>query len=413
MTVTESLPHSYRRQVVGTFLLLGVAIGAYFFFAWISGLQVDTDLRAAYGSLALDVMLVFAALSASRIPALLLNQSLEKTMAPAVSASASAFVGLGVWRGLSAFSSKASVMPGIGLVCLSGAVALAVSHLATYAERRQFGGSFSGIFRWLAETRSLVVVMGLLGGVYVCIIRPLFMGKSGYSVLSEWIIILMLGVTILAITRLRIARSFVEEDSSLSDWRRHRQQVDARTNAHYVSVRSLEQRFVEESDQTMLLHYLISLLASNSVNESDIAGALKPLIGYRPRQGRGRGASREEQQEERERLLNGTISRIQAAAEPSRYSRYSARMLAASGADEEPKTISALADDFCRKGDCTKLLVRLSLVLSAAGTRTEDIDEVLQPLLTRRQSSQDERERLWREITQRVGRYQPRVSLKE
>lgn len=400
-------------RVIGICLLLGAGAGGYILITYLSLWQTSPAMRSAYHVLALNVALIFGALASGRLPSVFFADWDAGKVGPAILAASYVLAGVALWHGLAAFSFKVSVMPGVGLVCLTGAAAIAASHLAVYAERREFGGSISGLFRWLAETRSLVLAIGLLAGVYAFMIRPLFVGKATYSVLMEWTLILLLGVIVLGISHFRIGRGFVEDEGPLPIWRCHEQQLNEEVDTGYEHLRNLERHFVNESDRTMLLHYLISLLARNGVGEEDIAAVLKPMIEYRPRHTWIGGKIQREQAADRGCLLTDAVSAIQTVAQPSRYRTQTALTPEALGAVQERKTVSRLAEEFCREADCSRLLVRLSLLSVSAGTRNEDIGEVLRPLLTHRETSQSGRERLWQEVTDRVGRYAPRVTLKE
>jgi hypothetical protein len=403
----------------GVLLLLAAGIAGYLIFTALSGRQTDAGLGFAYRSLSFNVILVSAALAAGRLPGLLLGESWKGKLAPAALAGGYVLAGVGLWRGLTAFAGEWSVMSGIGLVCLAGAAALAVSHLAVYAQRYEFGGVFSGVFRWLIDTRALVLVIGIGAGTYAFIIRPLFMGNWTYSVLVEWIVILMVGIVMLGITQFQISRGLGgEAEASAADWRRHRQQVSPKIDGDYAQVRRLERRFVGEADHTMLFHFLVSVLARNEVGEAGTAKTLTPLIECWGIRGYGREAKRLGE-EERGQLLKTVVAGMQSAVQPSRYSR-SPRQAAQTpdslAIGEEPQTLSDLVEVFCKKGDCSRLLVRLSLMLTASGTREDDIDEVLRPVVTYHQgipAGRGGRERLWRDVVATAARYAPKVRLKE
>ena len=340
-------------------------------------------------------------------------------MRPAVLAGSYVLAGVGLWRGLSAFSQQVPVLPGLGLAFLTASAGLAASHLAVYAERRKLGGVFSGLFRWLAENRLRVAILALTAGLYVFVVRPAYMGKSAYSVLIEWMIVLVSAILVLGIARFRIGRRLDEvAEVAIPDWRRHQQRVGPKTDSDYAHLRGLERRFVEEADQTMLIHFLMTLLALNEVGESDAATALTPLIEYRGQRGHGREAKRQGEKE-RGQLLKAVVAGMQSTVQPSRYSMYqrlAARTPDSPGNGEEPQALSKLVDVFCNEGDGRRLMVRLSSMLAASGTRAEDIDDVLRPLVTYHpgpHAGQRERERLWSDLAATAARCAPRIHLKE
>jgi hypothetical protein len=298
-------------------------------------------------------------------------------------------------------------MSGIGLTCLTAATGLSLTHLAVYAERADFGGVFSGLFRWLVDTRSLAVVISVCIGAYAFIIRPLFSRSWAYSVLLEWMTVLLAGIVILGLTYFRIGRSFVKADSPVPDWRRHEQHASALTDPEYTQASRLERRFVDDNDKALLLHYLVSLLDRNGVREQQIAAVLVPLVEVRDHGRPGKA--------ERARRLEKAIDAMQAAVQPSRYARQAAHDASATAIHEQDKTTQELAADFCKDGDCAGLLVRLSRLLSASGTRDDDSELVLRTLATYDGSPQGmrQRERLWQDTIAAAGHYAPQTKLKE
>jgi hypothetical protein len=164
----------------------------------------------------------------------------------------------------------------------------------------------------------------------------------------------------------------------------------------------------------MLIHFLVSLLKENAVNEHGIATVLRPLIEYQEVNTRTR-ARRKKDQMERESLLKTTISEMQNLVQPSRYSR-DLNVSANTASGSKQTAISELAKVFCSEGDHNLLLVRLSLLLASGETRDEDISKILHPLVTYHEdihAGQRERELIWQDVTARVARYAYKVSLKE
>jgi hypothetical protein len=276
-------------------------------------------------------------------------------------------------------------------------------------------------------------------------------------------------MVILGIAQFRVSRNLeAAPEPSAPNWRRHLQQVSPKADSDYVQLRSLERRFVEESDQTMLLHYLVTAMAGNEVSETNMTKALAPLIEYRGQPGHGR-EKKQQIEKERGRLLRTVVAAIQSAVQPLRYAGYgpphsvslpqgeraprggvasvlgplsprtssfsrppSGRRTEGEGEregrgegatatlglpdiGEEPQTLSQLVEGFCAAGGRSRLLVRLSLMLATSGTREEDADEVLRPLVKYHRGSHNgrgERERLWQGIVTTTARYAPRVRLK-
>ena len=394
-------------RVIAVSFLLALGIAAYLFFTWLSGRQVGPGMEASYRSLAVSAVLTAGSLATGRLAVLFLSRYWEERLEPGILASSYVLAGVGLWLGLSAFSEQAQVMSGVGLACLTATVGLAVTHLAAYAERADFGGVFSGIFGWLVDARSLVVVIAACIGTYAFIIRPLFSRGWAYSVLVEWTVVSLAGIVILGVTYFLIGRSFVEEESPAPNWRRHEQQVTAMTDPEYTQLSRLERRFVDDSDKALLLYYLVSLLDKNGVREKEMAAALVPLLEYSEPRRHGRI--------ERARRLKTATDAMQAAVQPSRYAVQAAHDASATVVDEQDKTTQELAADFCRGGDCGRLVVRLSRLLSGSGTREDDSELVLRPLATYDGNSQGmrQRERLWRDIIAAAGLYAPRIKLKE
>lgn len=399
------MPGSRRRgrPVAAVLVWMAVGVGSYTLFSFMSGRQTEASLASAYRTLAANLILAAAAMAAAGLPSVLVGEELEDKVGPGTRAAAYVVAGIGLWRALDAFSVQREVMGGLGLVCLSGGVALAVSHLAVYVDRHDFGGAFAGLFRWLAGTRSLILVIGLGLGFYAFLIRPAYAGKSTYSTLIEWIVITLAGLAILGVTRIRIGAASAATVAA-PDWPRHRQQVLPRTDSEYVRLKSLQRRFVEEADPTLLVHDLATLLERNGVSEGDAADVLRPMLEYQ-------GDHKE--RPERQALLNSVAAAMQSAAQPSRHEYLRKRPDAL---DDRPVPLPGLVAEFCAKGDLARLFVRLSSRLAAAGIRSEDVEEVLRPLTVRRvglQSDRRERERRWQDVAVRAARRAPTVSLKE
>ena len=122
---------------------------------------------------------------------------------------------------------------------------------------------------------------------------------------------------------------------------------------------------------------------------------------------------------ERVDLLKKTVTGMQAAVQPSRLSRYTlpaGQSPEALAEVEVPKTISGLAADFIAGGSRIRLLVRLSRMFAERGTRPDDIEAILVPLLASTENQTNgrhERERLWQETVSRAAFYTPNLSLKE
>ncbi len=398
--------------------LLVVGIAGYFLFSDLSARQTEIGLQIAYRSLSLNTVLVTAALAAGRLPAFFLSPVWEKRLTPAGLAIGYLLAGFGVWRAMSAFSEEVPVLSGLGLTCMTAAVALALSHLSVYAQRYRFGGLFRGLFDWFVDSRSYFVSIALSIGVYAFIIRPLYIDEWTYSVLIEWIIILMLGILLLGVTYFRIDRNFmIKAESTAQNWRSHRQVREPKIDSFYTRIRRLERRFIEESNQTMLVHFLVGLLAQNGVSESGIVRVLRPMIGYQETNTRNRARHENASDKmERDRLLRETISEMQALVQPARYASRRTRYNESFPHMEESNTVTDLAATFCREGANSPLLVRLSLLLASCATRDEYIEEILQLLLTHRsnpRTEQHKRERLWHDIEVRLARYAPKISLKE
>jgi hypothetical protein len=401
-------------RVITVLPLLVVGIAGYLLFSNLSVRQTEVDMQIAYRSLALNTVLVAAALAAGRLPALFLSPVREKRFTPAALAAGYVLAGFGIWRGLNAFSEEVPVLSGLGLTCLTAGAALAVSQLAVYAERYRFGGLFRGLFEWFIDSRSYFVTIALGIGVYAFIVRPLYIDRWMYSVLIEWIIILLLGILLLGLAYFRIERNFVVKvKPEAQEWQPHRQVREPRIDSYYTRIRRLERRFIGESDRTMLVHFMVSLLAQNEVGEPGIVTVLRPVIEYPESVARVRNIPAKS---ERERLLRETVGEMQTLVRPGRYASGRTAYSGGSSRAGEPETVEKLADVFCREGDRSPLLVRLSLLLDSCDTRDEYIDEILRMLLTYRsgpRTGQRERERLWQSIKVRVARYAPKISLKE
>jgi hypothetical protein len=401
-------------RVTFIILMLVLGIGGYLLFSTLSGQQTSIELHNAYRSLALNMVLVGAAMAAGNIPSLFLSPSTEEKLEPAILAVSYTLAGFGLWRGLNTFSQSVYIVSRIGIVCFVIAISIAVSYLAIYAQRRNFGGVFSGIFNWLVNSRFLFIIITAVGTIYAVMIRPAFMGTSVYSVLLEWIIIILLGIIIFSITRFQIGRSFTSQMITVTEWREHRQQRESKADADFTQLRNISHHFVENNDAVMLAHFLVSLLAQNEAKEIDIARILDPLFEYRTQ---SKSNSKQTGRAEREALLKMISTEIQSIVQPPRYTRYTSSQTPVVPIDaEESQTISGLARDFCNNGNRSRLLVRLSLDLTKSGTRTEDIEEMLIPLVNyvgNQRNGRPERERLWRDIVSRAAYYAPKLSIKE
>ncbi len=404
-------------RVVLVIFLLALGIGGYLLFSTVSNRQTNLEFFNAYRSLALNIVLAAAALAAGRIPGLFLNTGQEEKWSPAVLAVSYALAGFGLWRGLYAFNIAKPLFAQIGIVCLAATIALALSYLVIYAQRRGWGGVFSGLFHWVANTRALFLLIVTVAVVYAVFIRPNFIGANAYSVLLEWIIIVLAGVIILGITRLRISRRFTADaPAPAAGWQRHRQLIEPKTDPDFTQLKNMGQHFIENGNSVMLLHHLVALLSQNGIAEDKTAQVLSPLISYRIP---AKLDSRQPGRDEREKLLQTAITGIQAAVQPSRLSRYhlsSGQVPEALAEVEVPKTVSGLAADFTAGGSRSRLLVRLSRLFAERETRPDDIEAVLVPLLAFTESPTNgrrERERLWQDILSRAAFYTPNLSLKE
>lgn len=115
----------YAGRIAGISLLLMLGVATYFLFTSLSARQDSPSLESAYRSLALNAILVAAALAAGRLSGLLFSEPREEQLGPAILAGSYVLAGVGLWRGLSAFSQQAPVLPGLGLACLTAAAGLA------------------------------------------------------------------------------------------------------------------------------------------------------------------------------------------------------------------------------------------------------------------------------------------------
>jgi hypothetical protein len=413
--MSDAISSSHRvRPIIGVSLLLVLGLTAYFLFTVLSGRQESHNMESAYLSLALNAVLVAGALAAGRMPALLFSHCRQEQLGPAAVAGSYVLAGVGVWRGLASLSGQGWILPRIGLVCLTGAIGMSLSHLAVYAERSKFAGAFGGFLRWLAKTRSHVAVIAVGIGAYAFLIHPSFSGDWEYAALTEWIFVTVAGAIILTVACVRIRHNLIRESEVVTPaWIRHRQQTIAKADANYLNVRNLERGFVRDSNRTLLFHFLTTRLTQNEVREDHVAAILSSLIEYQGHSKDQKGRS------ERERLLVDLVGGLQRILQPARSSSYAVRQ--GYGKDEvvaaeEPKRLSGFVNEFQKTGDRSRLAVRLSVLLAQSGTRAEDIEEVLRPLVSAQAGynrNASGRERLWREIISRAADYAPALSLKE
>lgn len=413
----ETAPRGSARHIVFIILLLAGGVGGYLLFSSIANRQASIEFFNAYRALALNIVLVAAALAAGRILGLFMKPTQEEKWAPAILAVSYLLAGFGLWRGLHAFSIPQPLLAQAGVVCLAGAVAWSLSYLAVYAQRRGFGGVFSGLFFWLVNTRALFLLIVIVAAAYAVLIRPNFIGANTYSVLLEWIFIILTGVIILGITRFRISRSFTATTPApAGNWQRHHQLIEAKTDQDYTQWRNVEQHFIENGNSVMLIYHLVSLLAQNGSDENKTAQALAPLIAYPIP---AKSDSRRPGRLEREELLKKAVTGMQAVVQPSRLTRYTlppSELPEAMAEIEVSKTISGLVADFIASGSRSRLLVRLSRMFAERGSRPDDIEAILAPLLAfseNQTNGRHERERLWQETVSRAAFYIPNLSLKE
>jgi hypothetical protein len=397
-------------RIAFVIVVLGGGVGAYLLFSYLSNRQAEDDLFYACRSLAFNAILVGAALAAGRIPGLFLEPLSEEKYRPAILAASYALAGFGAWRGLQAFAIPEPVLAQTGIILFILGGAWALTHLAVYAQRREWGGIFSGLIHWLVNTRSLFLLIVAATAAYAVIIRPGFIGSSTYSVLLEWIVIITFGIIILGVARFRIGRLFTsDEDVPAAIWPRHRQQVTERADPEFTRLRNLGRQFVSDGDSALLVRYLISLLAQNGVREPDIAGILRPLI-----ETHIAAKSAKAGKDERAALLTNTVTAINNAVQPACYAVRTAPGASPARHGAE-RTLTEMAKDFIAEGTRIPLVVRLTRMLEDSGTRTEDIEEILTPLLIyigKPNNVRRAREILWQEIVERAGFYAPKLALR-
>ncbi len=397
---------NYAAEVTSIVIPLALGLIAYFAFNAISGLRDSVNTQSAYRSLALNSLLAAAGLAVRKLPEVLLDESSRQRLGPGIIAVGYVLAGLGAWRGLAAFELEAWIMPRLGLVVLSVCSGMALSHLAEYAER----GTFGRFLHWLGEKRSLIVPVILFVAGYALLIHPSFATRWEYASLTEWFFVTAAAIVILTASSLRL-RHGMPEGHGLPVPTRHRQSVEAKTDAYYSNVRNLERRFIKEADRTLLLYYLAVEMNKNWIDEKKAAHVLLPLCKWR---GHSKGR---DGRVERERLLVEFIGELQKTLQPSRDSLSSTDRDGREevGEEDAPRELNELVEHFRQTGERNRLIVRLSILMSSAATRPEDVEEVLKPLISADADklSSAGRSRLWHDTVLKGEVYTARLQLKE
>jgi hypothetical protein len=264
-----------------------------------------------------------------------------------------------IWFTASSLANFGHGFPFFGAMAAAGTFSLAVSRLASCAVA-QSHPTAAGLASWISTSRVRAFTLGSGLACYLLMLRPAVYQVVSLAALYEYLalLVLLLAGLMGIVNSLRFAAGMPASSGDWTNWRRHRQAVEDRSDPRAVPIESLRRRFLELGDWRPLWVYLAALLyhggaslgAMASVCRSLRRGGVTPLawtILGRGRRISARTAALEDAVESAGRALADPSRRLERLTGPA------VRKLGASfvdrGMEPEPLAVALVVAD-CQQG---------------------------------------------------------------
>lgn len=173
---------------------------------------------------------------------------------------------------------------GLSQVVLWGTIAMVVSALLVYLRGARHP-LVSGFSQWASGSQSKAFIIGGLAGTYFAFIRPPLFDSFRYAYAVEWFVIAAVAWRLMAIIREESGRVYTRQtwEMGYTSWRKHRQEVETRTDAQLSDIQRALQWFVEEGIKDEMVVLMVNSLSSKGLDRPSVARLIHGLMAYQER----------------------------------------------------------------------------------------------------------------------------------
>jgi hypothetical protein len=197
---------------------------------------------------------------------------------PVVLSGGQVLIGYSLWRAFSAFSPSWTPSRGIGLMLLTGMLAVAASDLGEYGLKSKYL-LVADTANWLKTGSAGKFYLGALFAAYFIFIRAALMKATPWGPFIEWLIVCGISWYIFATVKRILDFKYclpVKE----TGWQKHTQEISESVSEDFKQLVRLQEGFIQRSDKDSLVGALQQTLKANKFDDDEIKSVLEAINGH-------------------------------------------------------------------------------------------------------------------------------------
>lgn len=191
--------------------------------------------------------------------------------------------GFSVWGILTQFAAIWNVFNQLALISIAGFSLVSLS-IASYFGTDSKSIPISTFCNWFVASQLRNYTIGVLIAVYLIYIRSFLLKSFAQAPLIEWLIIILILIRIYTGIKNHVDTTFVNQETDLAQlqsWEtKHKQEITLTKYNELEDIVYYQRLFIETSEKTPLLVFLITILNENNIDQKTIAEMIHPLVSH-------------------------------------------------------------------------------------------------------------------------------------